>query len=281
MYEIDLSKSKNSITTVSNEKGFNLIHQFNDRIFITSQNYLYELKEKTLNILKSFNQNISSLFLDEKGINVMLGDSLIRFENNFTSQKSYKFPSKLNVCIKVDNDYWFGTENDGLFIFNSKKEEQIQQVYSNGRSNNLLSQKIRSIFKDEFGVIWIGTNKGLNKIDLSKKQFLQVKPSNYTRHSSDNTWSFYENDSIFLSGLDNGLQVFNKASKKYQWIDFSVPILDVINYQNRLLLATGKGVFFLKKIDSLFHIDSIAINIIVDDKQDVIFKFLHFKKLAA
>lgn len=277
LYEVDLSKPKNLISTVSNERGFNLIHQSNDQIFIASKNHLYELKEKTLNILKSFNQNISSIFLDKKGINVMLGDSLIRFENNFTSQESYKFASKLNVCIKVDNDYWFGTENDGLFIFNSKKEKQIQQVYSNGRSNNLLSQRIRSIFKDEFGVIWIGTDKGLNKIDPSKKQFLQVKPSNYTHQSSDNTWSFYENDSIFLSGLDNGLQVFNKASSKYQWIDFSVPILDVINYQNRLLIATGKGVFFLNKIDSLFHIDSIAVNIVVDNKQDVVFKFLRFK----
>ena len=277
LYEVDLSKSKNLVSIISNERGFNLIHQSKNQILITSKNHLFELKEKKLNILKSFNQNISSLFLDEKGANVMLGDSLIRFENNFTNQTSYGFPSNLNVCIKVDNDYWLGTANDGLFIFNPKKEEQIQKIYSNNRANNLLSQKVRSIFKDEFGIIWIGTDKGLNKIDLSKKQFLQVKPSNYSPKSSDNAWSFYENDSIFLSGLDNGLQVFNKASKRYQWIDFPVPILDIINYQNRLLLATGKGVFFLNKMDSLFNIDSIAINIIVDDKQDVVFKFLNFQ----
>lgn len=93
--------------------------------------------------------------------------SSIRSDSNFPIK-----PDNLNVRkLFADREsIWVGTYN-GLFRFD-KKTFAKTDIYSNANDPKTINDnKVRSIFRDETGVVWIGTTVGLNKFDTMKKKF--------------------------------------------------------------------------------------------------------------
>ncbi|PKL82070.1 MAG: hypothetical protein CVV24_11990 [Ignavibacteriae bacterium HGW-Ignavibacteriae-3] len=81
-------------------------------------------------------------------------------------------PDNLNVrkLFEDKESIWTGTYN-GLFSFD-KNTFKKSTFYSNPNDARTIDDnKIRSIYKDRTGVIWIGTIAGVNKFDTMKKKF--------------------------------------------------------------------------------------------------------------
>ncbi len=72
------------------------------------------------------------------------------------------------TCFIEDNKggIWIGTEGKGVLVFDGNK---IISEYS--VKDGLLSDYISLLNIDNEGNVWVGTNKGLNKIDLNSGQF--------------------------------------------------------------------------------------------------------------
>ncbi len=128
----------------------------------------------------SFINKIQSLFVDKKG-NIWCGIKYQGLEligasdnlfDNFSFGQSGATTS--DICIysvySNNNEVWFGSDGDGLFIFDRIARQTSQPLRA------LPQKKILSIFEDKNQSIWIGTwNDGLLKVNKKshtiEKQF--------------------------------------------------------------------------------------------------------------
>lgn len=105
------------------------------------------------------------------GVN-LLDRKTKKFYNYKNDPKFPIIPDNIYVrkIFEDDESIWVGTYN-GLFRFYKPNYLKVE-LYSNpNNSNTINDNKIRSIFKDRTGVIWIGTIVGANKFDTKRKQF--------------------------------------------------------------------------------------------------------------
>jgi len=252
-----------------------IIHDNNKLIFAADSN-LYGISE-SVNLLSTFDKRISKIFKTDEGLNLSFQKRLISLDKNYKTKYLFESPSSINDCILIDGKYWLATKSKGVIIYDPKSNDLKHWYLNKNRENLLLSHQIRCIFQDKFGIIWFGSDKGLNKIDPSKQQFLHYRASLNNELSSDNCWSFFENDSIFISGYDNGIEIETKSDKKYHWLSFDGLILDVEEVNDNILLATSKGIYELKNIDSTYFVDTNFIDISINDKPDIIFKIFSYR----
>ena len=271
---IDDSLTTDDITLIDNNIITKYLHKFNETILFIHKKTLYKFKEEKIEIVKTFDNEILNFFVDKSGFCLVFSNQLLRFTDINLAPSIFEIPSKVTSCLQFKEELWLGTIDEGVIIYRSEKGKPIQWLKNHKNKNSLLSNKIKCIYQDGFGVIWIGTDKGLNKIDPSKQQFLHLKASSYSSLSDNNCWSFYETDSLFISGYSNGIQIQNKSSHNYEWISFNGHILDFQEYSDQLLVATSKGVYNLTKGDSVYQM--ILTDIKLDstsDEKEIIFDF--------
>lgn len=72
---------------------------------------------------------------------------------------------------------WIGTLGGGLTLFNRVNGTFISYMHNPNNQNSISNNSVRSIYKDKFGYLWVGTDNGLNKFDLNKKTFKRYFPS--------------------------------------------------------------------------------------------------------
>lgn len=196
------------------------------KTFITDDNgFMYAFYPKVpLRITKSFkfqplfrtSERINDLFFDTKNKKFWLGTNggLISYvEGQPITYWKYRHKLLRNRVDKIVEDIngflWLATRGNGLFIFDKKKNIQIID-----ESDGLPSNFCRTLHKDSFNNIWVGTNSGLSKIDVNTK-----KVSNFS----------------FLNELVSG------------------EIYDIKRIENDLWVATGQGVyqFFIPELDRI------------------------------
>lgn len=110
-------------------------------------------------------------------------------------------------CIYQDKweNIWIGTEGSGLFKY--QKNSKIYTVYTT--ENGLPSNIIQSITDDQNGNLWLGTSKGLSRMDVINSEF-----RNFIAADGLSADEFNQNavikldDSRIMMGTGKGLDVF-------------------------------------------------------------------------
>ena len=98
--------------------------------------------------------------------------------------------------------------------------KKISYIVSDGTSPDQLSlEKIRAVYKDNSGVIWIGfDDKGLNYFHPSAQKFLQLTKNegSFGKASSENIFSIHEGDdgSLWLGTSDKGVNHYYPKTGK-------------------------------------------------------------------
>jgi len=167
--EKDKGLSSNFITTIFSDNSGNL--------WIGTDNGLNLLDRKSLKIKGVYQPNedkaskyITKILEDEKGkLWVATKKGLYRFD--VASQKfslenlslADNTPSVLNLSKDRKGNFWICTEAFGLIVKQTSGGTKLF-VNSAENSNSLSSNKVNTILEDNQGIIWVGTDKGLNKI---------------------------------------------------------------------------------------------------------------------
>lgn len=169
-------------------------------------------------------------------------------------------------CLLVDskNQLWVGTYK-GLHIYNSKLDEFTTYIQNSDSKNSISSNIILSITEDKFGNIWIGTQLGLNKINVAKDGSLQVRRI----INSDGL----ANDYIHAVAADKQGNIWASTNKGIARLSFinSNPYINIFDKRDGLLsnefsenafFKDDKGVFYFGGIEGItyFNPDSIVIN---------------------
>ncbi|MGF1637707.1 MAG: two-component regulator propeller domain-containing protein [Cyclobacteriaceae bacterium] len=117
---------------------------------------------------------------------------------------------------------WLGSENSGLYSYNKFSGSFSNYKVNPNTKTPLLSNMVTALFDDSAGILWIGTNAGVNKIDRQTTRFnLIVKePGNLNSLSSNNIQSVVKenNGALWIGTFDGGLNYYNPKTKDYTTI---------------------------------------------------------------
>lgn len=207
-------------------------------------------------------------------------DKISYFEHQSNQQNSLSHNFVSAICesdYPVKNAVWVATFN-GLNLLTPKQGQHhtpTAQDYKSGElqrffakdteSGGLQSNNLYSLFCDRNGIIWIGTNKGLNKLDphFSNFNLFQLRRSpqlahesiSYLSQTATNIWVGTISGGIFRIPLSNGTPIWDNA-KHYVLSDADQSsITDFIsavfpdNVGNIWVLTQGAGVFKFKEQD--------------------------------
>ena len=123
-----------------------------------------------------------------------------------------------NILLDKDNHIWAGSDR-GLFYFENFTDNKppifLRQFQYDSKDPSSLSKNIvRSLFMDDTGIIWIGTNGGgINIFDPKRKQFKNVRnTSDPNSLSYDKIRSIYEdsNSTLWVGTEGGGLNMLTK-----------------------------------------------------------------------
>ncbi len=187
---------------------------------------IYDKKNDTFERIfdgdKLADQEIYSLDQDKNG-DIWVGSST-GFTRINLKDKSYEKYSEnsigngeLNDCIfKVlcyDDYVLFGTLNSGLLKVNI---ETLELEKINSKNSSLPSDNIRTIFIDDKGVLWLGTNSGLIKYDSKKDSYISYVDKSYDKYSivDNDIYSIMQDKSgLIWVGTYAGVSMFEPENK--------------------------------------------------------------------
>ncbi len=185
----------------------------------------------------------------ENGINIYdeKSKSFQRLENNLSKQKV--------KCIVQDNfgKIWIGTENDGLYIYNTNFKQVFKLNNANGalRSNN-----INCLSKDKNGRIWVGYfDKGIDVFtnEHTKKYSFIADEHSKTSLSSNviKCITLDSKNNIWIGTENGGLNIWNEQNNIFTRIENTIENPDGLSQktvssiiedsQNNIWIGTHRG----------------------------------------
>ncbi|MBI3189463.1 MAG: ATP-binding protein [Ignavibacteriales bacterium] len=138
--------------------------------------------------------------------------SSVRFSNQGESQNTLYGNRVWSMCKDKNGMLWLGTDQ-GLNIFDAKKEKFTFLGHTPDKPGALSAHQILSVFEDKSGVIWLGAlNGGVNKYNRRSERFGHIlrDPNNPKSLSHNAVWCFLEDDKkSILVGTEGGVSVFS------------------------------------------------------------------------
>jgi signal transduction histidine kinase/ligand-binding sensor domain-containing protein/DNA-binding response OmpR family regulator len=172
------------------------------------------------------------------GLNELIsGDN----ERSHPTFKHYKHdpvnPSSIsdNLIYSVYEDnfgeLWIGTVNGGLnkLIRSDNKKSPptfIRYTHDPNNPTSLSNNRVESIYEDNSGILWVGTQRGLSKLSRSDNEESPVNfihythdPNNPTSLSDNRVQSIYEDKSgvLWIGTEGGGLNKFNLKNKQFNY----------------------------------------------------------------
>lgn len=173
----------------------------------------------------------------------------------YYSSKNGFIDAPITNIVSRGDELFVGTDEDGLYRFNTIKEEVQKQFL--GTSN--LTNSVNKIIINE-NDLWVATEGGLLKIDLITNDIKEYNTQTGLSHNSVYDIMMLNDGSVVIGSHTSSLTFVKGDNVTYQKIiDTDIP-MDVVaiklDEENQLWLATlGNGVFKQKK-DSFINIST-------------------------
>lgn len=144
---------------------------------------------------------------------------------NSTTIKAARNPSIAKIYKDKDENLWLAT-NNGLYEvklgekkYGSYSDVQlVQYKHEPGNENSLSSNQVSTIFEDSKGIMWIGTELGLNRFDRKNKLFTRfVNDPDDSTSLSNNRVSGIAEDRLgnIWVGTRMGLNKLEKGQQRF------------------------------------------------------------------
>lgn len=193
------------------------------------------------------------------------GIYVLNTETRISERRLESLTSDFNALNVTDVFYskkkgWYVTTiGRGFFIVDNDgtRHHYTEDIF---QKNALLFDEVNTIFKDNSGTIWLGTQRGLSTFDPENKSILGFGPSGNPEKGipSASVWCFKESNDggqIYI-GTNSGVSKQDRVTGKYtqyyrkkQQSTFGTAEMTVLSIyiinKNRLLVACADGLFEL------------------------------------
>lgn len=255
----------------------------------------------------------TELLVGTFGGGVNLFDFKKRKFYNISNQKSFLFETEFKLIRKIFDDgffIWIATHL-GLYRFDKTSDEVNYYSTNPNDPSTINNNSIRELFADQSGLIWIGTNYGVNVFDRHRKKFSFLPydklKDNISRLDTDDigtriNWAGKNNASVkrkiryfgdknlkskiksnnFLNhyideknklwvGNYQGLKYFDKETNEFRFLDFK------LDEDNTLINDFVKTYYYDHK--GVFWAGLLGGGLVkYDSKTDEYQKFLHYEE---
>ncbi|MEE9571612.1 MAG: two-component regulator propeller domain-containing protein, partial [Candidatus Neomarinimicrobiota bacterium] len=160
------------------------------------------------------------------------GIAFYHFKHNPSNHNSISSNGILSITQDIWGNIWVGTDGGGLnkllmqkqilSAFSNFKNEDVKFLHFKKDPNDILSlsdDRVWSIFEDKSGILWIGTNAGLNKLDVQKKQFQHYSydPVNPGSLSDGDVSSIFVDNAgnLWIGTGSGGLNLYDAKDDKF------------------------------------------------------------------
>ncbi|RAK05362.1 two component regulator with propeller domain [Halanaerobium saccharolyticum] len=172
--------------------------------------------------VKEYQAEILTLALWDQGVVKIDVSDLKNIQNikeySFSDNRIYSLlkTNSLKGESSYNNLEWVGSWGGGLYIID--QEGNIQEIKSSETKGSLIHPIIYSLFQDQTGIIWLGTNGGgLNKINPRKENFVLVdhnENNNSLSQGKINSIYIDHNDHLWIAVYGSGIERYlNKENK--------------------------------------------------------------------
>ena len=177
-----------------------------------------------------------------------------------------------SVLGEGSKQLWIGYYGSGLGLAKwstNKAEPSFMLINSPNKKTQLSGKVIRDIFRDSYGILWLSTNNGLNKLnenstDISKSTFASYKydPKNKATIGSNYTLQIFEssNNTLWIGTIGGGLNKMLREEdgtvigfKRYNKQNDLFPD-DVINS----IIEDDRGILWVGTNNGLIEFDPVT-----------------------
>ncbi len=156
--------------------------------------------------------NITALYNDDQGriwVGIQyMGITLID-DGNYSQIKTREEITPISILQDNDGTIWVGTNSKGVFQY---KNDSLIQTYT--MDTGLLSNHITLMNVDNNDNLFIGTNRGLNKITRDGDIYTYTKKSGFTGIESKENATFMDDDGNLWFGTVNGAIKYRPEKEK-------------------------------------------------------------------
>ncbi len=263
--------SYNNIGRMSSIKDVSIVNK--DSVLIASSSNVSGYKFSTNYVDKfvvgerttcSFYRNDSLFYGTMQGLKLHLSrkkDIILVDKNKLLTEKF------TDIVADKNQNIWLSSYNNGIIcIKNTKEKNEIK--YHITEKNGLTSNIARCLFV-QGDTIWVGTNKGLNKITFQKEDLSQ-KPIIQTIRAEDGLVSDYintilvQNDTVYV-GTPEGVSFFHKDRFfKTSPCVLKILSLKISNDEKKLVEKYSQEKSISKKIVQNYQLSYKENNIVID-----------------
>ncbi len=155
------------------------------------------------------------------------GSTFKLIRNDPSDPQSLSYNNVYSIREDSKKNLWIGTLGGGLNLLLPKgkgtpvygKESFTTFKHNVKNVKSLSNNFVWSLFEDRAGILWVGTDVGLNKYDPSFERFslLREDPASHnTLIDNDVTSILVDSDSLLWLGTRNGLSCFDRKKNRFQ-----------------------------------------------------------------
>ncbi|MEM8524770.1 MAG: two-component regulator propeller domain-containing protein [Bacteroidota bacterium] len=226
--------------------------------YLSKKTGIYQSFEHQENNSRSLSgNNVKTILQDDKGLWIGTFQSGLCYtediENGFEvfqhEPKNPNTPSNNNIygLLKRDNDLWIATYSGGINRMNIQQKTFEYFKANPLDSSALISNNCRLIFEDHVRNIWVGTDRGLDKITIDEQDIVTFE--HYLKGIKIYSIAQVNEEGFWIGTSSNGLLYFDLADKT-----FSNPIQEetlmqgtvygiLVEQKQHLWLSTSNGIF--------------------------------------
>ncbi len=140
----------------------------------------------------------------------------IRYKNIAGDSTSLLSDEVTSVCVDAAGNVWAGSWNGGLNRFERATNSFVHYKVRDG----LVSSNVNRLLHDRAGRLWIGTRRGLNRLDTSSLRAYKSEPNVATTLPGEYINSLFEsrNGTLWI-GTDRGVCTYNPSSDDFTRYD--------------------------------------------------------------
>ncbi|MBN2814277.1 MAG: GAF domain-containing protein [Bacteroidales bacterium] len=129
------------------------------------------------------------------------------------------FPGIKSLLFDNDGELWIATNAYGLYVGNLSSGAFTNYTYNHLNPYSIRNNEILSLFKDQSGIIWVGTN-GIDRYNPKKDKFALYDYVPYSKEQLvfRNIHPIYQDPYgvLWIGSKSDGLHLLNRSEKTYR-----------------------------------------------------------------